>query len=76
MIFSRLKAARAGVPIETKAIRDLLSCEFNGPFEEFALVEELRHSRRGAEGLSHQADQFLFYTVQFRKFSESSRNSV
>ncbi len=44
-----VKFSRVGqkVPIETKAIRDLLSCEFNGPFEEFALVEELRHSRRG-----------------------------
>ncbi len=48
-----VKFSRVGqkVPIETKAIRDLLSCEFNGPFEEFALVEELRHSRRGPEGL-------------------------
>jgi hypothetical protein len=49
-----VKFSRVGqrVPIETKVIRDLLSCEFNGPFEEFALVEELRHSRRGPEGLS------------------------
>ena len=48
-----VKFSRVGqkVPIETKAIRDLLSCEFNGPFEEFALVEELRRSRRGPEGL-------------------------
>jgi len=48
-----VKFSRVGqkVPIETKAIRDLLSCEFNGPFEEFALVEELRHSRRGPEGV-------------------------
>ena len=48
-----VKFSRVGqkVPIETEAIRDLLSCEFNGPFEEFALVEELRHSRRGPEGL-------------------------
>ena len=48
-----VKFSRVGqkVPIETKVIRDLLSCEFNGPFEEFALVEELRHSRRGPEGL-------------------------
>jgi hypothetical protein len=42
-----VKFNRAGeqVPIQTKAIRDLLECEFNGPFEEFALVEDLR--RRG-----------------------------
>ncbi len=48
-----VKFSRVGqkVPIETKVIRDLLSCEFNGPFEEFALVEELRHSRRGPDGL-------------------------
>jgi len=49
-----VKFSRVGqkVPIETKVIRDLLLCEFNGPFEEFALVEELRHSRRGPEGLA------------------------
>jgi hypothetical protein len=48
-----VKFSRVGqrVPIDTQLIRDLLSCEFNGPFEEFALVEELRHSRRGPEGL-------------------------
>jgi len=48
-----VKFSRVGqkVPIGTKAIRDLLSCEFNGPFEEFALVEELGHSRRGPEGV-------------------------
>ncbi len=48
-----VKFSRVGqkVPIETKAIRDLLSCEFNGPFEEFALVDELRHSKRGPKGL-------------------------
>jgi len=48
-----VKFSRVGqrVPIDTQLIRDLLSCEFNGPFEEFALVEELRHSLRGPEGL-------------------------
>ncbi|MGD8898401.1 MAG: hypothetical protein PVJ73_20405 [Acidobacteriota bacterium] len=35
------------VPIETRLIKDLLACEFNGPFEEFALVEELRRRGRG-----------------------------
>jgi hypothetical protein len=38
------------VPVATKLIRDLLECEFNGPFEEFALVEELRRRGRGDEG--------------------------
>jgi hypothetical protein len=45
-----VKFSRVGerVPIDTDLIEDLLSCEFNGPFEEFALVEELRRSRRGS----------------------------
>jgi len=44
-----VKFNRAGeqVPMATKLIRDLLECEFNGPFEEFALVEELRRRGRG-----------------------------
>jgi hypothetical protein len=44
-----VKYSRVGekVPIETQLIEDVLCCEFNGPFEEFGLVEELRHSRRG-----------------------------
>ena len=45
-----VKFNRAGerVPMATKLIQDLLECEFNGPFEEFALVEELRRRGRGA----------------------------
>jgi len=45
-----VKFNRAGerVPVATKFIRDLLDREFNGPFEEFALVEELRGQGRGA----------------------------
>ena len=44
-----VKFNRAGerVPMATKLIQDLLHCEFNGPFEEFALVEELRRRGRG-----------------------------
>jgi len=42
------------VPIDTRVIENLLSCEFNGPFEEFAMVEELRHSRRGSPALRVQ----------------------
>jgi hypothetical protein len=44
-----VKFSRVGerVPIDTAVIENVLSCEFNGPFEEFALVEELRRSRRG-----------------------------
>jgi hypothetical protein len=42
-----VKFNRAGerVPVATKVVQKLLDREFNGPFEEFALVEELR--RRG-----------------------------
>jgi hypothetical protein len=39
-----VKFSRVGehVPVDTLLIRNLLSCEFNGPFEEFSLVEDLR----------------------------------
>ncbi len=49
-----VKFSRVGqkVPLGTRVIRDLLSCEFNSPFEEFALVEELRHSRRGGDDVT------------------------
>jgi hypothetical protein len=42
-----VKYSRVGerVPIDTNVIEDVLSCEFNGPFEEFALLEELRNSQ-------------------------------
>lgn len=48
-----VKFSRVGekVPIDTEVIENLLSCEFNGPFEEFALAEELRHSRFGPSDL-------------------------
>ncbi len=47
-----VKFNRAGerVPVATKLIQDLLECEFNGPFEEFALVEELRRRGRRTRG--------------------------
>jgi hypothetical protein len=40
------------VPIETDLIENVVSCEFNGPFEEVSLLEELRRSRRGPSDLS------------------------
>ena len=51
-----VKFSRVGekVPINTDLIEDVLCCEFNGPFEEFALVEELRQSRRGSSSLKIQ----------------------
>jgi len=44
-----VKWSRVGqdVPLETKVLDELLSAEFNSPFEEFSLVEEMR---RGAYG--------------------------
>ena len=39
------------VPLETKVIYEVLSAEFNGPFEEFALVEEMRYSNYGPDDL-------------------------
>ena len=35
------------VPLETKIIEDVLRAEFNSPFEEFSLVEELRDNSYG-----------------------------
>jgi len=48
-----VKYSRVGerVPIDTKVIEDALSCEFNGPFEEFALLEDLRSNQRGPASL-------------------------
>lgn len=40
------------VPLETKVIYEVLNAEFNGPFEEFALVEEMRHSTCGPNDLT------------------------
>ena len=34
-------------PLDTHVLDDALHAEFNGPFEEFSLVEELRRSTRG-----------------------------
>ena len=41
-----VKWSRVGqyVPLETKVIEDVLNAEFNSPFEEFSLVEELRRN--------------------------------
>lgn len=45
-----VKWSRVGqdVPIETKVLENMLNAEFNSPFEEFALVEELRSGRYGS----------------------------
>jgi hypothetical protein len=42
-----VKYSRVGeeVPIATNPLDDVLCCEFNGPFEEFGLLEELRAAR-------------------------------
>jgi hypothetical protein len=44
-----VKWSRVGqdVPLETKVIDDILNAEFNSPFEEFALVEEMRIGNYG-----------------------------
>lgn len=48
-----VKWSRVGqdVPLETKVIDDILSAEFNSPFEEFALVEEMRIGNYGPPDL-------------------------
>ncbi len=47
-----VKYSRVGqdVPLETHIIHKVLDAEFNSPFEEFALVEELRLSEHGPPG--------------------------
>ena len=48
-----VKWSRVGqdVPLETKVLDDILNAEFNSPFEEFALVEEMRAGNYGPPGL-------------------------
>ncbi len=45
-----VKYSRVGqhVPLETKVVYEVLNAEFNSPFEEFALVEEVRRTLRDA----------------------------
>ncbi|MBN1129625.1 MAG: hypothetical protein JXA71_11590 [Chitinispirillaceae bacterium] len=47
-----VKHSRVGehVPIETRTLLDFLNAEFNSPWEEFALVFELREGKFGAPG--------------------------
>ena len=40
------------VPLETKIIEDVLRAEFNSPFEEFSLVEELRTNSYGPKDVT------------------------
>ena len=44
-----VKYCRVGqdVPVETRVIYEVINAEFNSPFEEFSLVEELRLSEHG-----------------------------
>ena len=35
------------VPLETRVLEDMINAEFNSPFEEFALVEEMRRGQYG-----------------------------
>jgi len=48
-----VKYSRVGekVLMDTDVLENLMSCEFNGPFEEFGLVEELRHGHYGPADL-------------------------
>lgn len=48
-----VKYCRMGqdVPVETRVLYEVLNAEFNSPFEEFSLVEELRLSEHGPPGL-------------------------
>lgn len=48
-----VKYSRVGqdVPVETRVLYEVLNAEFNSPFEEFSLVEELRLSEHGPPDL-------------------------
>lgn len=47
-----VKYCRVGqfVPLDTRVVYEVLQAEFNGPFEEFALLEELRRNAERAPG--------------------------
>ncbi|MBN8526224.1 MAG: hypothetical protein J0M02_12900 [Planctomycetes bacterium] len=56
-----VKYCRVGedVPLNTHTMREFMNAEFNSPWEEFALVMELRESRVGPKGLSIATQQPL-----------------
>ncbi len=72
-----VKFSRVGekVPIDTNLIENVLSCEFNGPFEEFALVEELRQSGRGSPDLRilTQVPLAIYVPPERTQLSQSGR---
>jgi hypothetical protein len=72
-----VKFSRVGerVPLGTKFIEDVLSCEFNGPFEEFSLVNELRQGRRGPADINFitQAPLAIYVPPDRVQPSQSSR---
>jgi hypothetical protein len=70
-----VKFSRVGerVPMDTRLVEELLGCEFNGPFEEFALVEDLRRGPRGAEALRTQVPLAIYVPPDRMQGSQTGR---
>jgi hypothetical protein len=56
-----VKNCRVGedVPVDTQTLREFMSAEFNSPWEEFALVMEMRDSKLGRSDLSIRTQEPL-----------------
>ncbi len=56
-----VKNCRVGedVPLETRTLLEFINAEFNSPWEEFALVMEMRDGRHGPEDIHIQTQQPL-----------------
>lgn len=65
-----VKNSRVGedVPVDTKTLLEFINTEFNSPWEEFALVMELRDGKHGPANLRIHAQEPLAIYVPPQKF--------
>ncbi|MGC8829470.1 MAG: hypothetical protein ACP5TE_06805 [Verrucomicrobiia bacterium] len=65
-----VKWSRVGeqVPLDTLTINKFINAEFNSPFEEFALVTELRESKSGPAGIRINVQRPLGIFVPSQRF--------
>lgn len=65
-----VKWSRVGeqVPLDTLTINKFINAEFNSPFEEFALVSELRESKSGPSGIRVNVQRPLGIFVPSQRF--------
>lgn len=73
-----VKNSRVGedVPLETKTILDFLNAEFNSPWEEFALVMELRDGKYGSQKIIHTQEPLAIYVPPGKMQTWQSGRSV